>query len=100
MLQLYIETFILDWSPSPIIVIVVAVYLVRHLLSPEFLLFKYAPLNQFFNGVLVPQSAKALAVHVRIDLNLIQLHMHGGVTLQFHLHIFLELLNCQGGLHV
>jgi hypothetical protein len=26
--------------------------------------------------------------------------MHGGVTLQFHLHIFLELLNCQGGLHV
>lgn len=93
MLELDVETFVLNCSTSPMMVIVVVVDLVRHLRCSQLVLIEQPSLNQLLYCVLVAQDTQALPVHVGINLDLVQFHMYSGVPFQLKLHVLLELLN-------
>ena len=93
MLELDVETLVLNCAASPIMVIVVVVDLVRHLRCSQLVLIEQPSLNQLLYCVLVAQDTQALPVHVGINLDLVQFHMYSGVPFQLKLHVLLELLN-------
>jgi hypothetical protein len=93
MLELDVETLVLNCSTSPMMVIVVVVDLVRHLRCSQLVLIEQPSLNKLLYCVLVAQDTQALPVHVGINLDLVQFHMYSGVPFQLKLHVLLELLN-------
>ena len=93
MLELDVETLVLNCAASPMMVIVVVVDLVRHLRCSQLVLIEQPSLNQLLYCVLVAQDTQALPVHVGINLDLVQFHMYSGVPFQLKLHVLLELLN-------
>ena len=100
MLELDVETLILNCAASPVIAIVVVEDLVRHLRLSQLFFFEQPSLYQLLYCVLIAQDTQALPVHVGINLDLVQFHMYRGVSFQLQLHILLELLDRQRWLDI